>query len=184
MESEAEHELRNAPRGRYARPVTSPSNIPPSGRPLSPGEYAGLVERMAEIVHKSHLFKSLDAAGQERVLECGYVETFSVGDTIFRQHEPGDTMLVVLNGKVKVTTETPAGEVHLAELGTGAVIGEVGLMMNQPRTATVVALTDVDAVSFARHRIFRILDDYPKVTDLLRSLVERRANDTIEKIIG
>lgn len=164
--------------------MSLPSQIPPSGRALTPGEYADLVGDMADIVSSSHLFKSLDQAGRERVLESGYVETFSAGETIFRQFDPGDTLLVVLRGRVHVKTETPAGEVSLAELGRGAVIGEVAVLNRSARTATVTAVTDVDAVAFARHRIERILDAYPKVRDVLASLVERRAADTIEKILA
>jgi CRP/FNR family cyclic AMP-dependent transcriptional regulator len=164
--------------------VSLPSQIPQSGRALTQGEYTELVTEMEDIVNRSHLFKSLDQAGRERVLESGYVETYGAGEEIFRQYEPGDTLLVLLRGRVHVKTETPAGEVSLAELGRGAVIGEVSVLNRSARTATVVAMTDVDAVAFAGHRIDRILDDYPKVRDLLRALVERRAADTIEKILA
>jgi CRP-like cAMP-binding protein len=164
--------------------VSQPSQIPPSGRALTPGEYADLVGDMTDIINRSHLFKSLDQAGRERVLECGYVETYSAGEEIFRQHAPGDTMLLLLRGQVHVKTEAPAGDVSLAELGRGAVIGEVAVLNRSPRTATVIATTDVDAVAFARHRIERILVDYPKVRELLISLVEARAADTIEKILA
>jgi len=139
---------------------------------------------MTSFVDTSHLFKSLDAAGRGRVLECGYVTTFSEGDVIVRQDDPGDVMFLILEGKVKVETTTPGGVVKLAELGKSACVGEVALLTGEPRTATVTALTDLDAVAFARHRIERVLADYPKVAELLQTLVERRARDTIEKIIG
>jgi len=164
--------------------VSSVSQFPPGGRPLSPSEYARLVEEMTELVDSSHLFKTLDAAGRGRVLECGYVTTFSAGDVILRQGDPGDSMYLILDGKVRVQTDTPSGPVQLAELGKSACVGEVSLLTGEPRTATVTAETDIDAVAFARHRIERVLADYPKVAELLQTLVERRARDTIEKIIG
>lgn len=164
--------------------VSRPSQIPPGGRALSPAEYARLVEEMTELVDSSHLFKSLDAEGRGRVLESGYVTTFSEGDILLKQGDPGDSMFLILEGKVKVETQTPSGVVKLAELGKSACVGEVSLLTGQPRTATVTALSDVDAVAFARHRIERVLADYPKVAELLQTLVERRARDTIEKIIG
>ena len=170
--------------GGKIHPVTRPSQIPPGGRALSPAEYAHLVEEMTVFLGTSHLFKSLDAEGRGRVLECGYVTTFSQGDVIVRQGDPGDVMFLILDGRVKIETDTPAGVVMLAELGKSACVGEVALLTGEARTATVTALTDVDAVAFARHRIERILADYPKVAVLLQTLVERRARDTIEKIIG
>jgi len=178
--------MRCVPRTLEAKigPVNRPSQIPPGGRPLSPSEYARLVEEMTELVESSHLFKSLDEAGRGRVLESGYVTTFRVGDVIMRQDDPGDRMFLILDGKVKVETETPNGLVQLAELGKSACVGEVSLLTGEARTATVTAETDVDAVAFARHRIERVLADYPKVAELLQTIVERRARDTIEKIIG
>jgi branched-chain amino acid transport system substrate-binding protein len=163
--------------------VTRPSEIPPGGRALEPDEHAALFGEMAAIVEKSHLFKSLDPDGQKRVLESGYVCGFSAGDMVMRQGDLGDSLFLVLRGTVAVEADTPGGKVHLADLGRGAVLGEVAVLTGQPRTATVTATTDVDIVAFARHRIARVLADYPKVRELLESLVESRARDLIEKML-
>ncbi|MBX3250535.1 MAG: cyclic nucleotide-binding domain-containing protein, partial [Myxococcales bacterium] len=161
-----------------------PSTIPSGGRPLRAEEQAALVEEMAAIVEQSHLFRSLSVEAREALLESGYVRTFSSGDVLMRQGDPGDEMFLVMRGRVRVETETPGGKVHLAELGRDACVGEVSVLKGQPRTATVTALDDVDTVAFARHRIERVLDAHPKVRALLESLVDLRARDTIEKIIG
>jgi CRP-like cAMP-binding protein len=154
------------------------------GRALRPEEQAALVEEMTAIVEHSHLFKSLDPIARGELLESGYVTSYSAGDVVFRQDDPGDVMLLVMRGRVRVETKTPGGTVQLAELGSGACIGEVSVLTGAPRTATVTALEDVDAVAFAKHRIERMLDASPKVRQLLQSLVDLRARDTIEKIIG
>lgn len=161
-----------------------PSVIPPGGRVLELSEHAALLEEMARIVATSHLFKSLDDAGRARVLESGWVATFAAGDELIRQGEPGDTMYLVLEGTVRVQTQSGTGTVQLADLGRGACVGEVSVLTGGPRTATVTALTDVSAVAFQRHRIERVLVDYPKVRQLLETLVEGRARDTVEKIVG
>jgi CRP-like cAMP-binding protein len=136
---------------------------------------------MARIVESSHLFKSLDRDGRNAVLESGYVATFAAGDVLMQQGEQGDTMYVVLSGTIRIEADGPNGPVRLAELGRDACVGEVSLLGDSARTATVTAVTDVDAVAFKRHRIQRVLDHYPKVRSLLESLVESRARDTIEK---
>ena len=164
--------------------MTSPSEIPPEGRALESQEFRGLVGEMAAIIESSHLFKSLDDDGRRRMLESGYVVSYAKGETIIRQGAPGETLYIVLDGRVRIETESAAGPVHLAELGRGACIGEVSVLTGQPRTANVTAISDIDLVAFQKHRIERILDDYPKVRELLQSLVEGRARDTIEKIVG
>lgn len=162
----------------------TPSVIPPGGRILEPEERQALQAEMAEIVGTSHLFKSLDDEGRQRVLKLGYVCSFSAGEELVRQGDTGTTMFLILRGKVRVETETPTGKLVLAELGRDACVGEVSVLTGSERTATVTALTDVDAVAFEKHRIERILAAYPKVRSLLKALVDARARDTIEKIVG
>ncbi|MCA9615329.1 MAG: cyclic nucleotide-binding domain-containing protein [Sandaracinus sp.] len=161
-----------------------PSSIPMGGRALRPEEQAALVEEMTAIVEHSHLFKSLDAELRGELLESGYVTSYEAGDVVFRQGDPGELLILVMRGRVRVETATPGGTVQLAELGSGACVGEVSVLTGAPRTATVVAIDAVDAVAFAKHRIERILDRSPKVRKILESLVDLRARDTIEKIIG
>ena len=162
----------------------TPSVIPPGGRILGDDERRALLAEMSDIVNTSHLFKSLDDEGRRRVLSSGYVCSFSAGETLIKEGDHGTAMYLLLNGKVRVETTAAQGSVHLAELGHGACVGEVSVLSGGPRTATVTAATDVDAVAFEKHRIERILADYPKVRALLEALVEGRARDTIEKIVG
>lgn len=154
------------------------------GRALRPEEQAALVEEMTAIVENSHLFKSLDPELRGELLESGYVTSYRASDLVFRQGDAGDLMMLIMNGRVRVETKTPGGTVQLAELGHGACIGEVSVLTGAPRTATVTALEDVDAVAFTKQRVERLLDRSPKVRQLLESLVDLRARDTIEKIIG
>lgn len=139
---------------------------------------------MADIVLRSHLFKSLDEAGRQHLLESGFVMRYDAGDVILREGDPGDTMYVVMEGTVRVETRTPTGSLQLAELGRGACVGEVSVLTGGTRTATVTAMTPVTAATFARHRILRLLDAHPKVRALLDTLVEARARDTVEKLIS
>lgn len=139
---------------------------------------------MEAIVTRSHLFKSLDDAGRQRLLESGFVMRFDAGDVILREGDRGETMYLMMEGQVRIETSAPNGTLQLAELGRGACVGEVSVLTGSPRTATVTAITPVTAVTFARHRILRLLDENPKVRALLDTLVEARARDTVEKLIG
>jgi CRP-like cAMP-binding protein len=93
-------------------------------------------------------------------------------------------MLLVMEGTVRVHTHSPQGEIQLAELGRGACVGEVSVVMGSPRTATVEALTGVTCAVLAQHRVQRILDAHPRVRLLLEALVEGRARQTLERILG
>jgi CRP-like cAMP-binding protein len=64
---------------------------------------------------------------------------FGAGDTIFREGEQGDEFFVVVRGKVEIRS----GNRRLETLGPNDIFGEMALIDDSPRSATVVALTDV-----------------------------------------
>lgn len=76
---------------------------------------------------------------------------FEAGETIFRQGDPGDLVYVIVKGEVDAIREDPEGEDQLlATMGAGEYFGEMALLSDAPRTATVRARTDLDAVAMAR----------------------------------
>lgn len=157
---------------------------PPQGRALQNEEFDALLVEMHHIVHHSHLFRSLDDAGRKRILREGRTVSFPAGQPLIHQGQTGDTMYLILRGKVSVEAVDGVHTLHLAELGPHACVGEVSLLTQSPRTATVCASTDVDALAFDRPTIQALLDEFPRLRALLESLVERRARDTMEKYIG
>ena len=64
------------------------------------------------------------------------------GDLICRQGERGSTMFVVIDGEAEIVLQTATGEVPLAVVGKGRSFGEISLVTNQPRTASVRASSD------------------------------------------
>ena len=166
--------------------MTGPSIIPPEGRALQERERQALLEELEAIVSSSHLFKSLDDDGRRELIESGYVIHLPAGQSLMKQGEPGgNAMYLILSGQVNVEANKGSrGSIKLAILGRGACLGEVSVIGGGPRTATVTALEDVQAVAFERHRIMRIVDRYPKVRQILEAMIEGRARDTVEKLIG
>ena len=159
--------------------------IPPRGRALEPAELDEILADSTEIIESSHLFKTLDEEGRRDLIRTGYVISYDPGQTIMKQGDIGSTMFIVMRGKVAVETNCGAtGSIHLAELGRGACIGEVGVLTGGPRTATVKAIDDVKVIAFEKHRVQRVIDAYPKVRKLLEAMIEGRARDTVEKLIG
>jgi CRP-like cAMP-binding protein len=159
--------------------------MPSGARTLSGDEVAALERDMAEIVAKSHLFKSLDEAARKELLESSFVMQYDPGEMILREGDPGDTMFLVMEGTVRIHARTvQGGELELAELGRGACVGEVSVLTGSPRTATVDAVGAVTCAVLARHRVQRVLDAHPRVRELLETLVEGRARQTLERILG
>lgn len=106
--------------------------------------------------------------------DCSY-RLVQAGEVVMRQGETGDVAYVVDRGTFEVRRRAGDGrDVVLAELGPGAWIGEMSLLLREPRSATVVAVTDgqlrrVPDEAFAR----AIADDPSQAVALLRQLAER-----------
>lgn len=88
-------------------------------------------------------------------------QRFMEGATIVRQGEPGDTFYVIVEGEAKV--KDPNGRT-LSRLIPGDFFGEISLMDGGPRTATVVAETNLTALALSRKDFGALLQSEPKVT--------------------
>ena len=98
-------------------------------------------EPTLQLLREVQAFAELPLTAFERL--AGGLEplSFAAGDTIMREGEPGDRFVVVASGQVEVTA---AGR-PIQRLGRGAGLGEISLLRRSPRTATVTALTPVEA---------------------------------------
>lgn len=135
--------------------------------------------RMAE----SHLFDLLDVEGRARLDEIAEVRSYPQGATVIEEGEVGDAFYLLLDGEVDVEasdfTETPR---EVAQLTPGQVFGEIAALTGEPRTATVVARTDLRVHRFASDEVFKVLDDYPDVLDALKRLGIARSEALVARM--
>ena len=71
--------------------------------------------------------------------------TYAPGQLLFRQGDVGDAAYVVLSGKAEVMVDSPAGQIKVAEVDPNSIVGEIAMLCNVSRTATVRATTAVEA---------------------------------------
>ncbi|MBL8605465.1 MAG: cyclic nucleotide-binding domain-containing protein [Myxococcales bacterium] len=139
---------------------------------------------VAEVVTGSFLFRSLDEGARRELVERGVVMVFAAGKAILREGAPGHDFFLVDRGVVEVLTRAPDGQsVPLATLQRGAFFGEVAMLTGMPRTASVIALTEVSAVRFDKPDIDAVLDKNPQARRLLEAMIKGRARDTAEKVV-
>ena len=87
-------------------------------------------------------------------------EVFDARGVVVRQGEPGDRLYFVEGGRCGVDVEETSGRrLRVAELGPGDFFGELALLHEQPRAATVVALERVEALSLQRDAFLALLDE-------------------------
>lgn len=96
---------------------------------------------------------------------------FIPGERIFRVDEPGDALYFVHSGQVQVLSRENA---PIANLGEGAFFGEMALISDKPRSATVRALTYCDLYVLERESFERVTKAYPHFRDHLLEVVSKR----------
>lgn len=99
-----------------------------------------------------------------------------------RQGEPADFMYLIQKGSVRVERTVPslAKPLHLANLGAGQVVGEIGILNRTPRNATVIAESDVLTIQLTREETLRAITEIPGLPVELLKLVTKRLNATDE----
>lgn len=89
------------------------------------------------------LFRSLDDAELGELLRAITPREVAAGETIFRQGDASDSAYAIQKGRVEIVTDSDNGEVRVAELGPGDVLGELALLDGAPRSATARAVGPV-----------------------------------------
>ena len=107
------------------------------------------------------LFAGMPPRFLKRLADKMDEQRFMEGATIVRQGEPGDTFYVLVEGEAKVKD---ANGRTLSRLIPGDFFGEISLMDGGPRTATVVAETNLTALALSRKDFGTLLQSEPKVT--------------------
>jgi branched-chain amino acid transport system substrate-binding protein len=75
---------------------------------------------------------------------------------------------------VRIPDDSKAGRHEVAQLGPGAIFGEMALLTGESRTADVVALTDVTAIEISKDALQPILRDHPELSNIISSKVAER----------
>lgn len=102
-------------------------------------------------------------------------EHFPAGVAIIRQGDMPDKFYIISNGRVEVVEQQADGiEKFVATLQAGDYFGEIGLMRQEPRNATVRALTDVDVMAMDSATFIDWLTSSPVIQEEMESLVRRR----------
>ncbi len=104
------------------------------------------------------------------------------GEVLFREGEPGDHAFVVASGQVEVLKATDSRDALLAVRSEGDVIGEMALLEQAPRSATVRARSEADLVSIPRAALDELLTTSPAAARAVFELLTRRVRETHDQV--
>jgi len=85
------------------------------------------------------------------------------GDELFHQDDYGDAAYVILEGEADILVDAPRSAMRIATLGKNDIVGEIAILCDVPRTATVVARGDLDALRVSKEGFFHLVTQFPQV---------------------
>ena len=131
------------------------------------------------------LFNGLDRIELERFAEVTREKSYPKGSVILFEDDPGDSLFVVREGRVKVVLIGEDGrEVILGVLGIGEYFGELSLIDDRPRSAHVIAMEDSNLLVLRREDFRKRVESSPSVAWSLLTELSRRLRRADDKIGG
>jgi CRP-like cAMP-binding protein len=107
---------------------------------------------------------------------------YSNGEVIFKEGETGNVMYVIQSGKIMITKKTESGEVPIATLDHGEIVGEMALFDHLPRSATAVAEGEARVLSVDKKKLFSSISRDPTLVFKLLESMSRRIRKLDEEL--
>lgn len=155
-------------RRRDAAQQGAPAPAPSTGTTSSSDEHLTPLSRVP-------LFVDLSKRELQRLAGAAVVRVYDAGDVLVRQGQPGVGLFVILAGGTRVTQQSEGGDLReLGQLGAGEVFGEMSLLDDLPRSATVTATAPTQALLIPVYDFRAALHDEPDIAIRLLAVLSRR----------
>ena len=120
-------------------------------------------------------FSQLPAEVTNTIAACMQKHEFDVGETLLAQGESARRLIVLMDGLIEIDLLDDKGQHHLIDRdGCGSVLGEIGLLTNQPHSANVVAVTRAKGLVLSAEDFHRIARQCPQLSVAFAHLIATR----------
>jgi CRP-like cAMP-binding protein len=107
---------------------------------------------------------------------------FDAGKLLMRQGDPADAAYLIIEGHADVILETPAGPMIVATLSANETVGEMGILGNVPRAATVRAKDRVVALRISKESFMRMVREFPSMSVSIMQVLAHRVESTNKQL--
>jgi CRP/FNR family transcriptional regulator, cyclic AMP receptor protein len=137
---------------------------------------------MNELITKIDFFSGLDDKILRKISDACIARQFTRNETIVRQGEMGLGLYVIARGHVKVDREEKGIRTQVAELGPEQFFGEMSLLDNKPRSATVTGIEDSECLLLTRDSFVKLMNKYPEIPIRMARVLAERLRVANEKL--
>lgn len=132
-----------------------------------------------EALRQSAFFQDIGASHLKLLAFMSDSVVYRSGETVCEQGDRGDTAFFILDGMADIVVKTDQGPLVAASLPKLSLVGEIAMLCDIPRTATVIAKTDMQVMIITREAFFNLMNEFPDVSmKVIRLLAARLAATT------
>jgi CRP-like cAMP-binding protein len=140
-----------------------------------------LLKDEVDLLRKVPLFAQLEPAKLKLLAFTSTRMVFQPAQELFHQGDRPDAAYLILSGEADVVAETPSGEVPVATVGQNAIVGEIAILCDVPRTATVRAASRLETLKIEKEHFLRLIREFPDMSiEIMRELGNRLSKTTGE----
>lgn len=134
-----------------------------------------------ELLRKIPLFSKIEPSKLKLLAFTSERLTYHDGQRLFQQGDVGDAAYIIIDGTAAVRINTDGGEIQVAELGKGDVVGEIAILCDVPRTASVDATASLTTLRITKELFFRLVSEFPQISiEIMRELAARLERTNVQ----
>ncbi|MCO5062853.1 MAG: cyclic nucleotide-binding domain-containing protein [Rhizobiaceae bacterium] len=127
------------------------------------------------------LFSGIEPAKLKLLAFTSDRVSYRDGQDLFKQGDEGDAAYVILSGEADVIVESDTGPITVAHVEPNSIVGEIAILCDVSRTATVRAKGPVETLRIRKDHFLRMLREFPEMTiEIVRVLAMRLSSTTAE----
>ena len=127
-----------------------------------------------ELLRQVPFFAEMEPARLKLLAFMSQRAAYDAGKILFRQGDPADAAYLIIDGEADILVDTPAGLLTIATLGANDIVGEMAILCDVPRTATVRAKGRLIALRIAKEPFLRMVREFPNMAvSIMRELAHR-----------
>jgi CRP-like cAMP-binding protein len=137
------------------------------------------LQQEVDLLRKIPMFAKIEPAKLKLLAFTSERLSYGEGDVLFQQGDAGDAAFVIISGQAEISIATDEGPLVVARLSDHDFVGEIAILCDVPRTATVTAVTNLEALRITKELFFRLVKEFPEIAiEVMRELAHRLENTT------
>lgn len=142
------------------------------------------LEAEVQTLRQVPMFKDIDPARLKLLAFTSERVQFADRQRFFSQGDASNSAYVILEGRADVLLTTPTGEIKVAELESNALVGEMGILSDTPRSATIMASQPTTALRIDRRVFLELLAQFPQMALAVMRELAKRLEQTNAKLVA